>query len=404
MRTIGYAYPWDVLTPGFIERTTDLGVDSVAVALNYHSARCATPWSTTTSAIHARTSALYRNVGAHQWSDLQPGDASWMPQDDPGAAAIAVLAAAGVDTLAWIVLSHNSLVGEANPDIVVRNCFGESYPWALCPNNGRVQQFCGELTAASTAGLPLAGVVLESWGQMSAVHQCTHEKTDGVWSPEAVRLLSVCCCDACARGWQVPADHVRLTLAEAARAAIAGEPRPLPQDLDDLLLSTRHAGADRLRRTAINALPSSTSVTLHAGADPWATGALCGLTESATTDAAALVLPYWQPSEAALSAIATTRRQVPSTVAVGAYVTLAGPMERPEIASDVDQLATAGVDELHLYHLGLVGPGRWDQMRLAVDAARAPRHDSPHPPSAHDSSPADAIGIPNDSTRSKENA
>jgi hypothetical protein len=41
----------------------------------------------------------------------------------------------------------------------------------------------------------------------------------------------------------------------------------------------------------------------------------------------------------------------------------------PDIAGYVRELADAGANELHLYHLGLAGPARWADLRTAVAAA-----------------------------------
>src|SRR5438270_272997 len=48
MKVTGYAYAWDVLSQGFADRVRELGVDEVAVALSYHSARAAPATSTRT--------------------------------------------------------------------------------------------------------------------------------------------------------------------------------------------------------------------------------------------------------------------------------------------------------------------------------------------------------------------
>ena len=46
----------------------------------------------------------------------------------------------GLQVEAWIVLTHNSTLGRAHPDLVVRNAFGDAYPYALCPAAQDVQE------------------------------------------------------------------------------------------------------------------------------------------------------------------------------------------------------------------------------------------------------------------------
>ncbi|MDT7671211.1 MAG: hypothetical protein QOC74_3994, partial [Pseudonocardiales bacterium] len=190
MKVTGYSYPWDVLeSPGFVDRAARLGLDEVAVAVSYHSTRAATPWASERTAVLARHAALYRPVREHAWAGarLRPAVPDWVAAEDSASAAVHALTAAGLPTAAWLVLTHNSALGRANPDVTVHNCFGESYPWALCPSRPEVQDFTATLTAEALAGLPVSTVVLEACGQLGAVHQCEHEKTDAVWGPAAAR-------------------------------------------------------------------------------------------------------------------------------------------------------------------------------------------------------------------------
>ena len=202
MKVVGYAYPWDVAEPGFMDRVRSAGIDEVAVATSYHSTRAATPWSTTSTAVDASHAALYRPQRDEAWAGrrLRPGTPSWLSDPDPAGTAIARLLSQGLPVSAWVVLNHDSRLGEQQPDVTVLNCFGEGYPWAMCPSRPEVREHAATLTAESVRGLDVSTVVLEACGQLGVVHQCRHEKTDGAWSPAVVQLLSVCCCDACAWG------------------------------------------------------------------------------------------------------------------------------------------------------------------------------------------------------------
>ncbi|RNI18278.1 hypothetical protein EFY87_17930 [Flexivirga caeni] len=377
MRVVGYAYPWDVVAPGFVDRARELGVDAVAVALSYHSTRAATPWSRETSTVLAPTAALYRPVRDAGWGSLRPAAASWLPSEDPGADAVAVLNAADIPALGWIVLTHNSFLGVANPELSVMNCLGEQYPWALCPSNPETIRYCATLATEATRGLNLAGTVLEAAGQMGAVHQCQHEKTDGAWSPAVARLLSVCCCEHCAVRWSADPDEVRMALRGTVFRLIAGGESSsatpeelLPGDLATRILAGRHAATDELRRAIQEGLGEG-HVTVHASPDPWATGALPGLTPATGQDVDAVVTPCWTPIDTSERTVREARAQLPANVSVGAYVTGVAATPRPELPSDAARLAAAGADELHLYHLGLAGPARWPHLQAAATAAHS---------------------------------
>ncbi len=388
MRVVGYAYPWDVLdAPGFVARARETGVDEVAVAVSYHSARAATPWSPTGTSVLARHAALYRPVREEAWraAALRPAAADWVAGPDSAGDAVRALNAAGVPAAAWIVLTHNSRLGTAFPHLAVRNCFGEGYPWALCPAQPEVRAYAATLTAECVAGLDLASVVLEACGPLGAVHQHQHEKTDGVWSPAVARLLSVCCCPACAAGWAgsgARAEDVRDALRTEVRRLMDGGDLlatrdELPAAVRATVLATRQRSTDRLRRGVLAAVGTGTRIVLHGSLDPWETGALPGLTPAAAAEVDAVVLQNWTPGAAAADAVTHARRSLPPTVAVGSYVTAVAARAAPDMASYVTDLAGAGADELHLYHLGLAGPGRHRDLRAAARAAHTARRRSP---------------------------
>ncbi|WP_369203554.1 hypothetical protein [Streptomyces sp. PU-14G] len=387
MKVTGYAYPWDVLgDPDFAARVRALGLDEVAVALAYHSTRAATPWSPHGSSVVARHAALYRPLRPHVWADaeLTPAAPSWPrwahagPGADSGGEAVRALGEAGIRTAGWIVLTHNSRLGEAHPSAAVHNCFGEVYPWALCPSRPAVRTYAATVTAEAVRGLELSSVVLEACGPLGVLHQHQHEKTDGVWAPAVARLLSVCCCAACAAGWTergLQPAAVRALLRTRTRDMISSGDLSLTDDgldagLREALLATRQAASDALRRAVLERVPAGVRTVLHGSMDPWATGALPGLTPSAPEETDAVVLQNWTPTRASVQAVVAARSRLPQRVAVGSYVTAVAAEPVPDISSYVSALAEAGAAEAHLYHLGLAGPARFGDLRAACDAAR----------------------------------
>ncbi|WP_163572423.1 hypothetical protein [Fodinicola feengrottensis] len=380
MLTTAYAYSWDITDDqGFASRLAELSVDRVAVATAYHSARAGTPWQRGRTSMAASTAALYRPTRERVWRNrrLRPARATWTGHEDSAGAAIRALAGGDFGVDAWIVLTHNSQLGESAPDLSVTNCFDEPYQWALCPSHPEVVDYAATLAAESVHELEVDGAILEACGQYGAVHQCRHEKTDAIWSPAVARLLSVCCCAGCAVSWRADGlepTAVRLLLREEILRLIAtgdlgGTTDELPTELTAMLLRKRHESVDRLRQAVIGALPSGLRLTLHADPDPWTTGALVGLTPTSAADVDAVVVPAWQPGERSLDAVRRARAAVPDNGVVGAYVTAVAAARMPDIASYVDSLGAAGAGELHLYHLGLAGPARWADLRSAVAAA-----------------------------------
>jgi hypothetical protein len=327
----------------------------------------------------ARYAAFYRPVRDEAWDGalLRPTAPDWVDGPDSAGDAVRVLTAAGIPAAAWIVLTHNSLLGSGYPELSVRNCFGEVYPWALCPAQEAVRAYAAALTAESLRGLEFSSVVLEACGPLGVVHQHQHEKTDGVWSPATARLLSICCCVACAAGW-LEAGHDPATVRAALRAEVrrlldtvdlAGTTDELPESLTGVLLTARQRSVDALRAAVLERIGPGPRIVLHGALDPWVTGALPGLTPSAAADVDAVVLQNWAPGQASVDAVAAARDQLPEGVAVGSYITAVAANPVADIGTYVTELGKAGATELHLYHLGLAGPGRWPDLQAAATAA-----------------------------------
>jgi hypothetical protein len=358
---LGYAYPWDVVgDPDFAGRVTEAGLDHVVLAASYHSARAATPYHPRHQLVDARHAALYRPVRPEAWAGrrLTPLPPDWVEGPDSFGSAASSLRAAGLTVSAWVVLTHNTRLGQAFPDVAVRNCFGDVYPYALCPAQPEVREYAATLAAEAVRDVELAGISLEACGQLGLNHLSHHEKTAGVWSAAAERLLSVCCCGICTGGWRdrgLDPEYVLASLRAAVLDLRDGRPAQLADDMAEVVLAARQANTDALRHEVLAGLDAP--VTLHGHPDPWATGASPGLTPAAIDEVPGVLLPCW-PTTASTADLVTATRKLGAT-RIGAYVTVMPPADPAELDAHRDRLVAAGADELHLYHLGLAGaPGQ----------------------------------------------
>ena len=134
-RLVGYAYPWDYAgDPAAAPRAAALGLGSVAVAASYHATRRhpAPP-----RASHPRCGAR-RVLRAGQGAGLaraspRPRRPSLGPRWRLVRQCPGQLLGQGLEVEAWIVLTHNSMLGRAHPDLVVGNAFGDRYPTRCAP-------------------------------------------------------------------------------------------------------------------------------------------------------------------------------------------------------------------------------------------------------------------------------
>ncbi|GAB3441681.1 hypothetical protein GCM10027570_08070 [Streptomonospora sediminis] len=392
MNTV-YAYPWDVVgDPGAPERLAGLGAGAVAVAASYHTARAATPLHPGHRFVDARHAASYVPVDPEAWrgSTLVPGRPDWVEGDNSFAAAGTALRAAGLTVPAWVVLTHNSLLGAAHPELTVRNAFGERYEYALCPAAAEVRDYCTRLVAqVISLGEPDA-LILEACGPLGARHGGHHEKTEGAeYTPVQLDLLSLCCCAACDGRYRdagIDPDE----LAGRVRAGVdSSEPPPSVEDalgpLAQAVRAVRTGLAAELRTLLLERardLRPGIRVTLHASADPWATGPFATVAGGphdpggpAAPAADCLVGTCWTPDEDAAAGLGALAAQAePAGAGVGAYVLALPP--RPADAADLerrlDLYAAAGATEFHMYHGGLASARRLSQVRSALAERAAP--------------------------------
>ncbi|MBP2702801.1 hypothetical protein JOL79_03160 [Microbispora sp. RL4-1S] len=372
-----YAYPWDIVgDPEAAGRLKGVGADAVALAASYHTTRAATPLHPAHRLVDARHSACYVPVRPEAWrgARLTPAGAPWVASADPFGEARDALRDAGLPVHAWTVLTHNSLLGTANPDLVVRNAFGEAYPYALCPAAQEVRDYCATLVQEIVElGRPDA-LILEACGALGFRHGGHHEKTDGAdWSPAQVALLSLCFCAACAARYEA-AGLDPAWLRGLVRKGVDGAAPSVEDALGgtaDTVRGLRTGLAGELRDLLLGrarSLRPGMPIALHASADPWATGPFA--TVAPGVDADLLVGNCWnalEVDEAGLRALAALGRRV------GAYLLALPPRPADGAALSwlADSYTAAGAQEIHWYHGGLASAARLEAIARAI--ARSPQ-------------------------------
>ncbi|SDJ37994.1 hypothetical protein SAMN05421874_101621 [Nonomuraea maritima] len=378
---IAYLYPWDVVgDPSAPGRLADLGVQAVALAVSYHSTRAATPYHPDHRVLDVPYPAFYLPIRRPAWGRLVPAAPTWTPADAYLQARDA-LKAVGLQVHAWTVLTHNSHLGGANPDLVVRNAFGDPYPYALCPAHENVLDYCERLVREVLEVAEPDGLILEACGPMGFGHQSVHEKTSGAdWTSVHADLLSLCFCAACAPRYpDATRGRVRAAIDGTTPTSLTGTPDAASPpgtvedalgSLSDKVRAVRLALSDTLRRRLI-AVARQTApdvpITLHANPDPWAAGAFAPL-PSGEPGADVLVANCWGEPAADAARLRRLKELATPTQRTGAYV-LALPPRPADATTIADHLATyaeAGATEFHLYHAGLASPQRLTALSKAL--------------------------------------
>ncbi|MFG6196264.1 hypothetical protein [Nonomuraea sp. JJY05] len=372
-----FAYTWDLVgDPAAAERIAGLGVSTVTLQAAYHSVRATTAWHPRHRIVQADHAAAYFRLRPDRWRGrLKPYAPGWgVPDEDRFGTALAALAAAGLRAEAWMVLTHSSILGREAPDLTVRNAYGESYPYALCPAQPAVHDYALTLVSEVCEQYDVPALMLEACGWLGAEHAGHHEKTSGAHLSACGRaLLSLCLCPACRSGLAERGLDVE-ELARDVRAAVDGELQqgvPAGGSLGDALGHDRaqalydHRGrviADLVRAMAAPA--GGRELLLMATDDPQVTGPDVGI-DLAAFDAPvdAYVLKCWGPEEAALAQVKAAASRTGIPLVANLTVLEDGHARIPALAAD---LIAGGARQLRYYHAGLGSPARLASVRAAA--------------------------------------
>jgi hypothetical protein len=353
----GYSYPWDFLGDDrAAPRAASLGLDVVALAATYHATRVATPLHPTRRVTDIAHSAAYFRIRDDLWRGhrLQPRAAAPWVGHDSFKNAQRELSREGVVVDGWVVLTHDDDVAEDSRDLLVRNAFGETYLYALCPRHDDVRRYCRTLVQEALRDATVRGVVVEACGPMGIDHSSTHDKVSlAQWTPLERQLLSLCFCGACEVGLSesgVDAARLAHTVRDALDRGANSMEEALGDDVD-AVVTYRVGLSTTLQHDVIEAareVQPDARVTIHASANPWATGSFPASTSSTLALAASAVANCWDAdnAERELSALGALTQEL------GAYLRL--DHDRPELDNDLARYRELGVSDLHLYHLGLL--------------------------------------------------
>ncbi|WP_426225821.1 hypothetical protein [Pseudarthrobacter sp. DSP2-3-2b1] len=387
------AYPWDLIgDPAAGQRLAKTGADRVAIAAAYHSVRAATPLHPAHRLVDAKTAAFYVPVRPPAWSTrrLVPQAArNWESGGmhvaaDPFGQAARTALAAGLRVDAWVVLLHSTVLGEANPDLCVRNAFGDVYTYALCPGNSEVIEYAATLVTevAELAGSSGAtGLMVEACGPLGVSHLGHHDKTVGAeWTATDEALLSLCFCAGCSAG-MLEAGLDDGALAAVVRASVGGGTesvdKALGTDADVLRYFREGTTAELAARVLASAREAGIQrLGFHAQPDPWAVGPFASMAMTrpgrgltGAVSAATFILPGHAALQMPPEEISTLASAAHAG-ALGAYVSALPPHNAAALEADWRQLRDRGFDELCIYHFGLLSSRRLSAVSHAVAALK----------------------------------
>lgn len=370
-RTRWCAFPWDFAgDPAAPARALDSGAGGVAIAAAYHSVRAATPLHPKHRVVEAPSAAFYLPIRSAAWqsSRLRPKPALDWAGDHAFEKAADQVRSVGLDAEAWVVLTHSSALGSEHPEVCVRNAFGDTYRYALCPSHPDVRTYAAILVAETVELSGVTTLMVEACGPLGIEHLGSHEKTAGAdWAAVDAQLLSLCFCTACRRALaerDVDPELLRRRVKVAIGTGV-GRIEDVLGDDANAVHDVRAHGTEQLARSVSAAArdTGATNLNYHAQPGRWATGPFAALL-STPGIADGFILPA--------DRFLDRRARVPLTGGerVGAYLSALPPAEAAHL---VEQWGPdlAGVDDLYLYHFGLLSTERLNAVGALINALRS---------------------------------
>ncbi|MFE9874812.1 hypothetical protein [Streptomyces sp. NPDC005784] len=385
MRTSAFLYPWDVNgDPEAAARTAGLGVHQVTLASAYHSTRASTPRHPRHRIVTASHAAVLHPVDEARWRGraLRPYPAGdWAPGDAYGEAA-AALAGAGLDVHTWVVLAHNSRMGEEHPTTSVVNAYGDRYPWAPCVAQPGTRAYLADLAVEAAVRPGAAGTELESLGWYGLAHLHAHDKIGGVALGDAGQyLMSLCFCAACADGYDgqgLDAEELASFVRDALEPVWRGAPSDGGWPGVEKLLGAETAAATRRWRDGVarslqeetvsavrSAAPAGFRVLLHADPVSFHCGANAGVDPRHILSVAdGAVVPCTGGADLLTPFAEAMRAGARGRVLAANFTVVSGMGGRPDtLAADAARAAELGATELRLYHAGLASDADLETVR-----------------------------------------
>jgi hypothetical protein len=383
-----WAYPWDLHDIGLdtaLDRIAQAGGNCVSLATSYHAGRFLQPGNPRRKVYFPQDGTVYYRLDPARWqgqtiralqADVVTAEGDYL------AALIERRDRGGLQVSCWTVCLHNTRLGMAHPDHVMRTAHGEPNFYALCPSSPSARDYVATLVREVAEVYAPDRIELETPEFMGFSHGFHHEKDGLGLTPEEDFLLGLCFCDYCrqaAIAAGVPFDEARMQVAALLDAAFA---RVLPQRSFPEVPAAGLAAFDgepalaaflRWRPQAVTGLVEQVATGVSRATElavidydgSW-TGGL-DVAALAPHLGGVLYCAYFAPP----GRIGALLAPVEAALGPGKRLSAGFQLFHPNLADAADLAARVAAacihaDDLNFYNLGLVPPARLAWMRDAL--------------------------------------
>lgn len=212
-----FSYAWDLADEGVTQVAEALRgwhVNAITLAVAYHAGKFLRPHGRSGRVYFPEDGTVYFPADAGRYGEIKPVVNHLVAERDILAECCGL---AEMATQAWLVLMHNSLLGQKHPEICVANAFGDRYIYSLCPANPAARHYAVTLCVEAAEKYPVAGLSLETPGYLPFEHGYHHEFSLVPQDAWLNNLLGLCFCEHCVAGAE--ADGIDATGLKARTAA-----------------------------------------------------------------------------------------------------------------------------------------------------------------------------------------
>lgn len=241
-----YCYPWDLAEDG-VKNTADqfrkLGLDTITIAGSYHAGKFLRPHGKAGKVYFPEDGTVYFKTDLRRYGSIKPVANSMLAERD---ILLDLTQAADINTNVWLVLLHNTLLGNAYPQATVANAFGDRYIYNLCPTAPEARAYALGLVRDVTETYRVSGISMESPGFLPYAHGFHHEFALNMSNHWLDNQLGLCFCEHCLGGATragIDAGRLKTQVAEDIGAYLASD-LDFPADMAEAfwLADTRSDG------------------------------------------------------------------------------------------------------------------------------------------------------------------
>ena len=221
-----FAYAWDFEEVGVaktLSQLKEIGINTVTLAASYHAGKFLRPKAKVGKIYFPEDGTTYFKTNLERYGKIKPVSNSAYGD---GNVLSMLTKDSDIAVNAWLVLLHNSRLGSANLGSTVKNAFGDSYIYALCPSAPAARAYAVGLAHDVSESYEIDGISIESFGFPPFEHGFHHEMSfvkPNFWLSS---YLGLCFCEFCvsgAEGAGVDAKRLKAKVAQSINDYLSGD-------------------------------------------------------------------------------------------------------------------------------------------------------------------------------------